>query len=278
MADGMKRTRDGLQKRRPLDNQTSIQAAAFHEAFRLETAVATGSPAAEAVPAVERTNLVRPATGPIEGEPVPDFEEMADQIRAKYEFAIDFDYRTIHALVDSRAFLVAARRWPVEFRALSRARGIKRGRLETMVIRWFRSEADIGRTNVNRWADALMWLTDHCPPESASAAVAAAEKVGGLTKIAAIWRAAENAKARNHAAVAEPPDLVAEADAIIEGLEPDRVEPIPADYQPPAEHDEEDAVGVSVWRKRPGCPREYYELGRDEKSIRRALKELRKCR
>jgi hypothetical protein len=147
-----------------------------------------------------------------------------------------------------------------------------------MVIRWFRSETDIGRTNVNRWTDALMWLTDHCQAESASAAVAAAEKVGGLTKIAAIWRAAKNAETRNAAAVAELPDLVAEADAIMEGVEPDRVEPIPADYQPPSEHDEEDSVGVSVWRKRPGCPREYYEIGRDEKSVRRAVKELRQCR
>jgi hypothetical protein len=234
--------------------------------------------AAEAVPTFKRTNLVRPVIPPIEGEPVPDFEEMADQIRAKYEFAIDFDYRTIQALADTRSFLLAARRWPVEFRALSKARGIKRGRLETMVIRWFRSETDIGRTNVNRWGDALMWFTDHCQAESASAAVAAAQKIGGLTDIATIWRAAKNAKTRNTAAVAEPPNVVAEADAIIAGLEPDRVEPIPADYQPPSEHDEEDSVGVSVWRKRPGCPREYYEIGRDEKSIRRALKELRQCR
>jgi hypothetical protein len=147
-----------------------------------------------------------------------------------------------------------------------------------MVIRWFRSEADIGRTNVNRWADALMWLTDHCVAESASAAVAAAEKIGGLVKIAEIWRASKKAQTRNIAALAEPLNVVAEADAIIAGLEPDRVEPIPADFQPPAEHDEEDSVGVSVWRKRPECPREYYEIGRDEKSIRRALKELRQCR
>lgn len=146
------------------------------------------------------------------------------------------------------------------------------------MIRWFRSETDIGRTNANRWGDALMWLTDHCTAESASAAVAAAEKVGGLVEIAKIWRAAKNAKTRNAAAVAEPVDLVAEADAIMEGLEPDRFEPTPADYQPPAERDEEDSVGVSVWRKRPRCPREYYELGRDEKSIRRALKMLRQCR
>jgi hypothetical protein len=234
--------------------------------------------AAEAVPTFKRTNLVRPVMPPIEGEPVPDFEEMADQIRAKYEFAINFDYRTIHALADTRPFLVAARRWPVEFKALSRARGIMQGRLETMAIRWFRSEADIGRTNVNRWADALMWFTDHCEAESASAAVAAAQKIGGLTDIATIWRAATNARIRNAAAVAEPRDLVAEADAIIEGLEPDRIEPIPADYQPPAEHDEEDSVGVSVWRKRPGCPREYYEIRGNEKSVRRALKELRQCR
>ena len=147
-----------------------------------------------------------------------------------------------------------------------------------MVIRWFRSDADIGRTNVNRWADVLMWLTDHCAAESASAAVAAADKVGGLVNIAAIWRAAKSAETRNAAAVEEPLDLVAEADAIIEGLEPDRVEPIAADYQPPAERDEEDSVGVSVWRKRPGCPREYYEIGGNEKSVRRALKELRQCR
>jgi hypothetical protein len=187
-------------------------------------------------PVVQRTNLVRPAPAtPIEGEPVPDFEAMADQIRAKYAFAIDFDHRTIHALADTRSFLVAAWRWPVEFKALSEARGIKRGRVETQVIRWFRSEADIGRTSLNRWGDALMWLVDHCPAQSASAAVAAAEKVGGLVKIATIWRAAEKAKTRNVAAVTEPPNLVAEADAIIEGLEPDRVEPIPADYQPPAE-------------------------------------------
>jgi hypothetical protein len=60
MADGMTRTRDGLQKRRPLDNQTSIQAAAFHEAFPLETAVATGS---AAVAAAEKVGgLVKIAT------------------------------------------------------------------------------------------------------------------------------------------------------------------------------------------------------------------------
>jgi hypothetical protein len=217
MADGRKRSRDGLQKRGPVDSQTSIQTATFDEALGLQAAGATISADAEAVPAVQRTKLVRSWTGPIEGEPVPDFEAMADQIRAKYEFAIDFDYRTIHALADTRSFLIAARRWPVEFKALSRARGIKGGRLETMVIRWFRSEADIGRTNVNRWADALMWLTDHCPTESASAALAAAEKVGGLVKIAAIWRAAKNAETQNAAAVAEPPDFVAEADAIMEG-------------------------------------------------------------
>jgi hypothetical protein len=261
-----------------VDSDTPIQPATVYEALGLQAADLTISAGAEAVPAVERTNLVRPVTAPIEGEPVPDFEEMADQIRAKYEFAIDFDHRTIHALADTRAFLAAAQRWPVEFRTLSRARGIKQGRLETMVIRWFRSEADIGRTNVNRWADGLMWLMDHCPTESTSAAVAAAEKVGGLTEIADIWHAAKNARTRNAAAVAEPPDLIAEADAIIEGREPDRLEPIPADYQPPAEHDEEDSVGVSVWRKRPGYPREYYDIGRDEKSIRRALKELRQCR
>jgi hypothetical protein len=239
---------------------------------------ATISLAAETTPAIKRTKLVRSASAPIEAEPVPDFEEMADQIRDKYEFAIDFDHRTVHALADTRAFLTAARRWPVEFRALSKGRGIKRGRLETMVIRWFRSDTDIGRTNVNRWADALMWMMDHCPAESASAAVAAAERVGGLTHIADLWRAAEKAKARNAAAVEEPPNLVAEADAIIEGLEPDRIEPIPADYQPSFEHDEENSVGVSVWRKRPGCPREYYEIDLNEKLIRRALKELRQCR
>ena len=93
-----------------------------------ETASAAIPIAAEAVPAVERTNLVRPApAAPVEGEPVPDFEKMANQIRAKYEFAIDFDYRTIHALADTRSFLAAARRWPVEFKALSKARGIKHG-------------------------------------------------------------------------------------------------------------------------------------------------------
>ena len=234
---------------------------------------------AEAVPVAERTNLVRPplATS-LEGELVPDFDDMANQIRAKYEFAIDFDRRTLHVLADTRIFLAAARRWPLEFRALSKARGVKRGRLETMVIRWFRTEADIGRTNVNRWADALMWLMDRYPTETTSAVVAAAEKVGGLTELANLWRAANAAKTRNATAVAEPPDLLAEADAIIQGLEPDRVEPIPADYQPPAEHEEEDSVGLSVWRKRPGCQREYYEIGRNEKFIRRALKELRQCR
>jgi hypothetical protein len=278
MADDAEHTRDGLQKRAPVEFDTPIQTATFNEDLGHQAAGATI--AAVAIPAVERTNLVRsaPAAPPIEGEPVPDFEKMADQIRPKYAFAVDFDRRTIHALVDTRSFLVAARRWPVEFRVLSTARAIKQGRLETKVIRWFRSEADIGRTNVNRWADALMWLVDHCVAESASAAVAAAEKVGGLVKIAEIWRAAKQAQTRNAAAVAEPRDLVAEADAIIEGLEPDRVEPIPADYQPPAEHDEEDSVGVSVWRKRPGCPREYYEIGGNEKSVRRALKELRQCR
>jgi hypothetical protein len=278
MATDAEDTRENRQKRTLLDFDTPIQTATFDEALGLQATGAAVSSAADAAPAVERTNLVRSAAGPIEGEPVPDFETMADQIRAKYEFAIDFDYRTIHALADTRSFLIAARRWPVEFKALSRARGIKHGRLETMVIRWFRSEADIGRTNVNRWADALMWLVDHCPAESASAVVAAAEKVGGLTKIAAIWRAATNAKTRNAAALAEPPNVVAEADAIIAGLEPDRVEPIPADYQPPPEHDEENSVGVSLWRKRPGCPREYYEIRGDEKSIRRALKELRQWR
>jgi hypothetical protein len=265
-----------VQKRNSSDPKTSVQTPIRHEALGLQPDGA--NIAATAIPHVGRTNLVRHAPAPIQGEPVPDFEEMADQIRDKYEFAIDFDHRTIHALADTRPFLAAARRFPVEFKALSGARGIKQGRLETKVIRWFRSEADIGRTNVNRWADALMWMMDHCPGESSSVAVAAAEKVGGLTEIAALWRAAKRATTQNAAAVADPPDVLAEADAIIESLEPDRVEPIPADYQPPAEHDEEDSVGVSVWRKRPGCPREYYEIGRDEKSIRRALKELRQCR
>jgi len=217
---------------------------------RYKTDTAPISLAAEAVLTAKRTNLVRPVRPPpIEGEQVPDFEEMADQIGAKYEFGIDFDRRTLHALA------------------------------ETMVVRWCRSDADIGRTNVNRWADALMWMMEHCPAESSATVVAAAERVGGLTDIADLWRAAERAKKRNAAAVEEgPPDLLAQADAIIEGLEPDRVEPIPADYQPPAENAEEDSVGVSLWRKRPGCPREYYEIGFDEKSIRRALRELRRCR
>jgi len=247
---------------------------------RYKTDTAPISLAAEAVLTAKRTNLVRPVRPPpIEGEQVPDFEEMADQIGAKYEFGIDFDRRTLHALADTRAFLAAARRWPVEFKVRSKTRGIKRGRLETMVVRWCRSDADIGRTNVNRWADALMWMMEHCPAESSATVVAAAERVGGLTDIADLWRAAERAKKRNAAGVEEgPPDLLAQADAIIEGLEPDRVEPIPADYQPPAENAEEDSVGVSLWRKRPGCPREYYEIGFDEKSIRRALRELRRCR
>jgi hypothetical protein len=274
MTNGSEYTPGGVQEGSPVDLDRPNDIAKAHH----KTVGAALPPAAESVSAVERTNLVRPVTAPIEGEPVPDFEEMANQIRPSYKFAINFDRRTIHALADTRPFLVAARRWPVEFEALSEARGIRRGRLETKVIRWFRSEADIGRTNVNRWTDALMWLMDHCPAESTSAVVAAAQKVGGLTDIATIWRAAKNAQTRNAAAVAAPPDLVAEADAIIEGLEPDRVEPIPADYQPPPEHEEENSVGVSVWRKRPGCPREYFEIGRDEKSIRRALKELRQCR
>src|SRR5215467_6133599 len=60
--------------------------------------------------------------------------------------------------------------------------------------------------------------------------------------------------------VEEPPDLVAKADTIMEGREPDRIEPIPADYQPPSERDEENPVGVSVWRKRLGCPGEYLSI------------------
>src|SRR5271163_2708817 len=203
--------RKGMRKRKSSSfEKTPIQTATFHEALGLQAAGANF--AASTIPAVERTNLVRPAPA-IQGEPVPDFEEMAGQIRTKYEFAIDFDHRTIDALADTRPFLAAARRWPVEFKALSRPRGIKQGRLETKVIRWFRSEDDIGRTNVNRWADALMWMMDHCSGENASAAVAAAEKVGRLTEIAALWRAAKRANTRNAAAVADPPDLVAEADA-----------------------------------------------------------------
>jgi hypothetical protein len=232
----------------------------------------------ETGPPIECTNLVRSNLAPIEGECVPNFEEMGSQIRANYEFAIGFDNRTIRALAETRPFLAEARRWPVQFKALSRARGIKGGRLETMVIRWFRSDTDIGRTNVNRWADALMWMMERCPAERASVAVADALKIGGLTKIADLWRATEKAKTRNLAAVAEPPDLVAEADAIIEGLEPDRIEPVPADYQPQFERGEEDSVGISVWRKRPGCPREYYDIRRNDKLFRRTLKELRECR
>jgi hypothetical protein len=124
MATDAEDIRENRQKRTLLDFDPPIQTATFDEDLGLQAVVAAVPAAAEAVPAVKRTNLVRPVpAAPIEGEPMPDFEEMADQIRAKYEFAIDFDYRTIHALADTRSFLVAARRWPVELRRSPR-RGV----------------------------------------------------------------------------------------------------------------------------------------------------------
>jgi hypothetical protein len=81
MADDAEHTRDGLQKRAPVEFDTPIQTATINEDLGHQAASATI--VAVAIPAVERTNLVRPAAAPIEGEPVPDFEEMADQIRAR---------------------------------------------------------------------------------------------------------------------------------------------------------------------------------------------------
>ena len=74
MADDAEPTRDGLQKRAPVEFDTPIQTAAFNDDLGHQAAGATI--AAAAIPAVERTKLVRPVPAAlIEGEPVPDFED-----------------------------------------------------------------------------------------------------------------------------------------------------------------------------------------------------------
>lgn len=199
----------------------------------------------------------------------PDFEAEAERLRPLFEEAHNATIATnktkLHALVAARGFFTRARQHKAEFYKAARARGIKAGLTETRVVR-FLYNVDVidGRTSVNRWADALAWLAEKTEGLSDSEAVAAANRVGTLTKIAAIQHAAR-AKKRDDAAAAIPaPSFFEEMILKLNECEPtdERLEP--------------DTVAVFVEATLGGSSHRYGPI-RVEALIRAAVTALPRC-
>jgi hypothetical protein len=204
----------------------------------------------------------------------PDFEARAEALRPLYERAhasgLVSDKAKLEALAATRSFLHHANAHEKGFREAAKERGIRRGRLETRVLRYiFRVETIDGRTSVNRWADALAWLADHCDatvPDTV--AVETAINVGGrLTKIAEIEHKRRQAANAASVALRSAPTFYDEM-----ATELDECEPFADD-----EILEPNTLAVFLKHVTPNGVAEEYGPIRVESLIRAAIRALPRC-
>jgi hypothetical protein len=202
---------------------------------------------------------------------VPDFEALAEPLRPKFEAVKKLDLNgmraRLEALAETRTFLRAAREFPAEFRRLSRSRHAisGKGRIETVVLRWFFARTDKGWTGINRAADILAWMTYQYQGESPAADLVETVLREGYVEVANRFRQTQTSLKP------EPAPLIEEAEDTLENHAPADATWL-FERVPDNSKTEIDLMYVV---QRPGALPQLYPVQRDEKLIRAARRLLR---